>query len=80
VLFCAPSNIAVSNVVERLGAHVRLVHVAHPSRIQMQQYSLDVAVENGHYGQVLKDMTNEIVSCSNTMVQLLFGHPQILVI
>ncbi len=48
ILACAPSNLAVDNIVERLAATgIRLVRLGHPARAlpHIQQYSLDALVE-----------------------------------
>lgn len=50
VLVCAPSNLAVDNVLERLLAHgERAVRLGHPARVlpQMREHTLDLMVE-GH--------------------------------
>lgn len=49
VLCCAPSNIAVDNLVERLSGHVegygriKMIRLGHPARLleSIQEYSLD---------------------------------------
>jgi superfamily I DNA and/or RNA helicase len=49
VLACAPSNLAVDNVGERLiAAGVKVVRLGHPARIlpQLHEHTLDVLVEN----------------------------------
>ncbi|MCA9986484.1 MAG: AAA family ATPase, partial [Anaerolineales bacterium] len=49
VLACAPSNLAVDNIAERLaGTGLRLVRIGHPARIlpQIQELVLEVQVEN----------------------------------
>lgn len=48
VLACAPSNLAVDNVLERLvGARERVVRLGHPARVspELREYTLDVQVE-----------------------------------
>ena len=45
ILACAPSNIAVDNLVERLGdCGVKIVRLGHPARLlpKIQKYALDV--------------------------------------
>ncbi len=49
VLVCAPSNLAVDNLLERLLAHgERAVRLGHPARVlpQLREHTLDLMVEN----------------------------------
>lgn len=49
ILACAPSNLAVDNLVERLAAaKVRIVRVGHPARATQltQRYTLDCLMHN----------------------------------
>src|SRR4029077_12206260 len=49
VLVCAPSNLAVDNLLERLLAHgERAVRLGHPARVlpQLREHTLDLLVED----------------------------------
>src|SRR4029077_18843787 len=49
VLVCAPSNLAVDNLLERLLTHgERAVRLGHPARVlpQLREHTLDLMVEN----------------------------------
>lgn len=64
VLVCAPSNLAVDNLVERLGADPRfsLVRLGHPARMleAVQPHSLDHRLVNGDHGELVRDIRREI--------------------
>ena len=62
VLVCAPSNIAVDNLLLKLAENCKVVRVGHPARVNvaLQQYSLDAQLkvldEDNIIGDVRKDM------------------------
>ncbi|NWR80165.1 SMBP2 protein, partial [Centropus unirufus] len=63
VLCCAPSNIAVDNLVERLaGSSARILRLGHPARLlePLQHHSLDAVLARGHSAQVLADIRKDI--------------------
>uniref|UniRef100_G3TPH3 Immunoglobulin mu DNA binding protein 2 n=1 Tax=Loxodonta africana TaxID=9785 RepID=G3TPH3_LOXAF len=63
VLCCAPSNIAVDNLVERL-AHCeqRVLRLGHPARLleSIQQHSLDAVLARSDSAQIVADIRKEI--------------------
>uniref|UniRef100_A0ACB8G348 DNA-binding protein SMUBP-2 n=1 Tax=Sphaerodactylus townsendi TaxID=933632 RepID=A0ACB8G348_9SAUR len=63
VLCCAPSNIAVDNLVERLAAHkARILRLGHPARLleSIQHHSLDAVLARGDNAQIVADIRKEI--------------------
>lgn len=63
VLVCAPSNIAVDNLVERLAIHnVKMVRLGHPGRVMdsVTRYSLDAIVDTSSSTQIIKDVRKEL--------------------
>ncbi|XP_021935214.1 DNA-binding protein SMUBP-2-like [Zootermopsis nevadensis] len=63
VLVCAPSNIAVDNLVERLANHnVKMVRLGHPGRVMdsITRYSLDAVVDTSSSTQIIKDVRKEM--------------------
>ncbi|KAI6053984.1 DNA-binding protein SMUBP-2 [Marmota monax] len=63
VLCCAPSNIAVDNLVERL-AHwkQRILRLGHPARLleSIQQHSLDAVLARSDSTQIVADIRKDI--------------------
>ncbi|XP_049748683.1 DNA-binding protein SMUBP-2 isoform X1 [Elephas maximus indicus] len=63
VLCCAPSNVAVDNLVERL-AHCeqRVLRLGHPARLleSIQQHSLDAVLARSDSAQIVADIRKEI--------------------
>ncbi|KAK4317794.1 hypothetical protein Pmani_011149 [Petrolisthes manimaculis] len=69
VLACAPSNLAVDNIVERLavgrertGEGIRIVRIGHPARATSltQQYTLDALVHRSEEAGILDDIRRDI--------------------
>ncbi|KAG8195271.1 hypothetical protein JTE90_028422 [Oedothorax gibbosus] len=63
ILACAPSNIAVDNLVEKLAAHkVKMVRLGHPARFltSIHPYSLDSIVSRYDGSEVIDEMHKEI--------------------
>ncbi|XP_004393861.1 PREDICTED: DNA-binding protein SMUBP-2 [Odobenus rosmarus divergens] len=63
VLCCAPSNIAVDNLVERLAqCKQRILRLGHPARLleSTQQHSLDAVLARSDSAQVVADIRKDI--------------------
>ncbi|XP_053800512.1 DNA-binding protein SMUBP-2 [Vidua chalybeata] len=63
VLCCAPSNVAVDNLVERLaGCRARLLRLGHPARLlqPIQQHSLDAVLARGDSAHLVADIRRDI--------------------
>lgn len=63
VLVCAPSNIAIDNLVEKLANHnVKMVRLGHPGRVMdsITRYSLDAIVDASSSTQIVKDVRKEL--------------------
>eukprot|EP00088_Acartia_fossae_P006397 TRINITY_DN12950_c0_g1_i6.p1 TRINITY_DN12950_c0_g1~~TRINITY_DN12950_c0_g1_i6.p1 ORF type:complete len:989 (-),score=212.71 TRINITY_DN12950_c0_g1_i6:60-3026(-) len=63
VLVCAPSNIAVDNLLQRLVAlKLRCVRLGHPARISqhLHKYSLDAQINTSDQSQIVRDIYKEI--------------------
>ncbi|NXX10761.1 SMBP2 protein, partial [Podargus strigoides] len=63
VLCCAPSNVAVDNLVERLaGSRARILRLGHPARLlePTQQHSLDAVLARGDNAQIVADIRKDI--------------------
>ncbi|XP_061465901.1 DNA-binding protein SMUBP-2 isoform X2 [Rhineura floridana] len=63
VLCCAPSNIAVDNLVERLAdCKERILRLGHPARLleSIQHHSLDAVLARGDNAQIVADIRKDI--------------------
>ncbi|KAM9660349.1 DNA-binding protein SMUBP-2 [Trichechus inunguis] len=63
VLCCAPSNVAVDNLVERLaGCEQRVLRLGHPARLlqSIQQHSLDAVLARSDSAQIVADIRKDI--------------------
>lgn len=63
VLCCAPSNIAVDNLVERLALYKkRILRLGHPARLleSAQQHSLDAVLARSDNTQIIADIRRDI--------------------
>ncbi|XP_075019777.1 DNA-binding protein SMUBP-2 isoform X2 [Calonectris borealis] len=63
VLCCAPSNVAVDNLVERLaGYKARILRLGHPARLlePIQQHSLDAVLARSDNAQIVVDIRKDI--------------------
>ncbi|NXN97066.1 SMBP2 protein, partial [Rhinopomastus cyanomelas] len=63
VLCCAPSNVAVDNLVERLAAaKSRVLRLGHPARLlqPIQHHSLDAVLARGDDAQIVADIRKDI--------------------
>ncbi|XP_062350435.1 DNA-binding protein SMUBP-2 isoform X2 [Cinclus cinclus] len=63
VLCCAPSNVAVDNLVERLaGCRARLLRLGHPARLlqPIQQHCLDAVLARGDSAHIVADIRRDI--------------------
>ncbi|XP_076971556.1 DNA-binding protein SMUBP-2 isoform X2 [Tamandua tetradactyla] len=68
VLCCAPSNIAVDNLVERLArCKQRILRLGHPARLleSIQQHSLDAVLARGDTAQIVTDIRRDIDQVKN---------------
>eukprot|EP00111_Clytia_hemisphaerica_P020158 TCONS_00059404-protein len=65
ILVCAPSNIAVDNLVERLAKlKTKVVRLGHPARIieDVQRYSLDAIIDSHDSSDVIRELKAEITT------------------
>lgn len=63
VLCCAPSNVAVDNLVERLaGYKAHILRLGHPARLlePIQQHSLDAVLARSDSAQIVADVRKDI--------------------
>lgn len=63
VLCCAPSNIAVDNLVERLAlCKKQILRLGHPARLleSVQQHSLDAVLARSDNAQIVADIRRDI--------------------
>uniref|UniRef100_A0A8C5D0E7 DNA-binding protein SMUBP-2 n=1 Tax=Gouania willdenowi TaxID=441366 RepID=A0A8C5D0E7_GOUWI len=63
VLCCAPSNVAVDNLVERLAMHkVKVLRLGHPARLleSIQKHSLDAILAHSDNANIIADIRKDI--------------------
>lgn len=63
ILACAPSNIAVDNLVERLALNKqRVVRLGHPARVlpHIQKYSLDAILSSSEETRLVEDVRKDL--------------------
>ncbi|XP_075693819.1 DNA-binding protein SMUBP-2 [Rhinoderma darwinii] len=63
VLCCAPSNVAVDNLVERLAVYKeKILRLGHPARLleSLQHYSLDAVLARSDNAQLVADIRKDI--------------------
>lgn len=63
ILACAPSNIAVDNLVERLAQHKqKVVRLGHPARVlpHIQKYSLDAILSSSEETRLVEDVRKDL--------------------
>ena len=62
VLACAPSNIAVDNLLTKLAPLCKVVRLGHPARAasQLQKFTLDALVNSSDSFDVIKQVRNDI--------------------
>uniref|UniRef100_A0A8C5WH06 DNA-binding protein SMUBP-2 n=1 Tax=Leptobrachium leishanense TaxID=445787 RepID=A0A8C5WH06_9ANUR len=63
ILCCAPSNVAVDNLVERLSASKeKILRLGHPARLMesLQGYSLDAVLARSDNAQIVADIRKDI--------------------
>ncbi|EJT81445.1 DNA helicase, variant [Gaeumannomyces tritici R3-111a-1] len=64
ILVCAPSNVAVDNVAERLAPHsgAPIVRIGHPARLlpSVAAHSLDVLTQTSEAGAIVRDVRAEM--------------------
>ena len=63
MLACAPSNIAVDNLVEGVAAvGMRCVRLGHPARLlpDVLAHCLDARILHSHDGQLVRDVKKEL--------------------
>lgn len=63
VLCCAPSNVAVDNLVERLAqCKVKVLRLGHPARLleSIQKHSLDAIIAHSSNADIINDIRKDI--------------------
>ncbi|XP_046352610.1 DNA-binding protein SMUBP-2-like [Haliotis rufescens] len=63
VVACAPSNVAVDNLVERLSHHLqKILRIGHPARLlpHIQKYSLDAIVSGSDENKLVHDVRRDL--------------------
>lgn len=63
VLCCAPSNVAVDNLVERLAqCKAKVLRLGHPARLleSIQQYSLDAILARSDTTDIIADIRRDM--------------------
>lgn len=63
MLVCAPSNIAVDNLVEKLSdSKIKMVRIGHPARLlpSIVKHSLDAIVSSSDGTRIVEDVRKDI--------------------
>lgn len=64
VLACAPSNVAVDNILEKLvsNSSVKAIRLGHPTRMQeaVQSRSLDAVLSNSEARSIVNDVRRDL--------------------
>lgn len=63
VLVCAPSNVAVDNLLEKLASNkIRVIRIGHPARVadELQKYSLDAQLCISEQKQLASDVKSDM--------------------
>ncbi|KAJ9573588.1 hypothetical protein L9F63_009042 [Diploptera punctata] len=63
ILVCAPSNVAIDNLLEKLSCNrVKMVRLGHPARIMedLSKYSLDAIVDSDDNSELVRDIRKEM--------------------
>ncbi|XP_033095594.1 DNA-binding protein SMUBP-2-like [Anneissia japonica] len=72
VLACAPSNVAVDNLVERLAqSKVKIIRLGHPARAHrgIQKYSLDAILSVSEATKIVQDVRRDIDKTQASMAK-----------
>uniref|UniRef100_A0A8C6L566 DNA-binding protein SMUBP-2 n=1 Tax=Nothobranchius furzeri TaxID=105023 RepID=A0A8C6L566_NOTFU len=80
VLCCAPSNVAVDNLVERLArCKTKVLRLGHPARLleSIQKHSLDAVLAQGDNANIITDIRKDI---DKAFVRILIFSPKILLV
>jgi hypothetical protein len=78
LLVCAPSNVAVDNLLEKLGQYAslpkalckpKMIRLGHPARVSpaIQRYCLDAAIEADEAQEIIFDIRKEISTMRRAM-------------
>lgn len=74
ILVCAPSNIAIDNIVEKLainakGSKLKFVRLGHPARLldSVLKYSLDYNLSTGEGSKIVNQIRKDIENAYKTM-------------
>ncbi|GJQ12041.1 hypothetical protein GpartN1_g3832.t1 [Galdieria partita] len=81
LLVCAPSNVAVDNLMEMLikkEPHVSAMRIGHPARYnsELYKYSMAYQMKENDQGKLLKDIETEIVSVERSLEHVKDRHQQ----
>ncbi|GJD06719.1 DNA-binding protein SMUBP-2 [Galdieria sulphuraria] len=81
LLVCAPSNVAVDNVMEMLikkEPHISALRIGHPARYnsELYKYSMAYQMKENDQGKLLKDIEMEMVSVERSLEHAKDRHQQ----